>query len=73
MCPFRSVWSKMSVRVAPVTLFSSSSTAGYTRCFTWHIGKIIVSIGKSPEGCVIIWALFMHDHSLPSLTGPQEG
>lgn len=35
MRPFLSVWSKMSVRVAPVTSFSRASTRGYTLSFTY--------------------------------------
>ncbi len=53
MRPFLSVWSKMSVRVAPVTLFSRASTRGYTLSFTYR-QKAMMSVScVVPSACIL--------------------
>ena len=43
MRPFLSVWSKISVRVAPVTFLSRASTKGYTLSLTYMRNAMHVS------------------------------
>ena len=58
MRPFLSVWSKMSVRVAPVTFFSRASTRGYTLSFTYtqeamHVSLIYIKPTAKLSPCML--------------------